>query len=332
VSTSTPSPSAPAAPDFPSLDSADRIAFRPAEARDVRRPAQGRPWLNALLLLATIGTTTLVGQLHYAGFVSAFGNHAPPATLSLTQGLWYSATIIAILGCHELGHYLACRYYRVDASLPYFLPVPPMFLTGTLGAFIRIREPFRSKRALFDIGVAGPLAGFAVTVPALVIGVLLSNTARLPPAFTGYDLGEPLLFKAVIWAIWGTIPAGYSVNLHPVAFAAWFGLLATALNLIPIGQLDGGHLSYAVFGRRSLWVTYGAVGCMLLLILYSASWIVWTLLTVAMLYFFGPRHPRTPDEHLPLDRGRLLVALLAAAIFAVSFTPAPIEIIQLLPR
>jgi membrane-associated protease RseP (regulator of RpoE activity) len=147
-------------------------------------------------------------------------------------------------------------------------------ITGTLGAFIRIREPIPAKHMLFDIGIAGPIAGFLVAVPALAIGVSMSHVAKLPPNFVGFELGEPLLFKAISWLIWGTVPDGYSVNMHPMAFAAWFGLLATALNLFPVGQLDGGHISYAVLGHRSTYVTYVmlvvAVG---LASLYS-SWIV----------------------------------------------------------
>jgi len=284
-----------------------------------------------MLLVLTILTTTGMGALHYAGFRAGFGPATPAFTFSLfLHGLWYSGTILAILGCHELGHYYACRYYRVDASLPYFLPAP--ILTGTLGAFIRIRDPIRSKRMLFDIGVAGPLAGFVIAVPALVVGLMLSNLAPLPPTFNGLALGEPLLFKGAAWLIWGAEPKGYALNLHPMAFAAWFGLLATALNLFPIGQLDGGHIAYAVLGRRSTLVTYAAVGCAVVLTYFSSSWLVWTVLVTAMLFFFGPRHPQTLDEHVPLDSGRVLVAAVALGIFVLCFTPAPIEVIQLLPH
>jgi membrane-associated protease RseP (regulator of RpoE activity) len=325
-------PSVPRESDPGSFDVTPRRGLDPASEWDAPLPARhGRPWINTLLLLLTIGTTTFMGGLHYAGFRAGFTTAVPPLSLSLfLHGFWYSATILAILGCHELGHYYACRYYRVDASLPYFLPAP--ILTGTLGAFIRIREPIRTKRMLFDIGVAGPIAGFVIAVPALVIGLMLSNVAPLPPTFSGLALGEPLLFKGAAWLIWGAEPKGFSLNLHPMAFAAWFGLLATALNLFPIGQLDGGHIAYAVLGRRSTLVTYGAIGCALVLTYFSSSWFVWTALVIAMLFFFGPRHPRTVDEHVPLDRGRLLVALLALGIFVVSFTPAPIEVIQLLPH
>jgi hypothetical protein len=156
-----------------------------------------RVWLHAGLFLATLVTATLVGADHWASFVSDFGQRRVAVNWwLLAHGLWYSLTILAILGAHEFGHYFACRYYHVNASLPYFIPVPPPFLTGTLGAFIRIRQPIRTKRVLFDIGVAGPLAGFVVALPALIVGVALSHVTPLPKDFTGLELGEPLLFQS----------------------------------------------------------------------------------------------------------------------------------------
>ena len=285
-------------------------------------PRRRRPWVNALLFVATRATTTLFGSLHYEGFVSDFEGVARSPVL-LWHGLWYSVTILAILGAHEFGHYFACRYYRVDASLPYFLPAP--FLTGTLGAFIRIRQPIPTKRMLFDIGVAGPIAGFLVAVPALFIGLSLSRVLPLPQDFVGLSLGEPLLFRFAAWSIWGSAPDGFSLNLHPVAFAAWFGLLATALNLFPIGQLDGGHISYAALGGRSTLVTVAAAIAVVLLTFQSSSWIAWAVLMIVMLVAFGPRHPRTLDHHVPLDDTRRLIAIAALAIFILCFTPAPIE-------
>ena len=304
----------------------------PAYVWRPRPKFQDRVWLHALLFVLTIATTTLAGIGHYVAFRANF--LTPPGTLSarlIWPGLYYSVTILAILGCHELGHYFACRYYDVDASLPFFLPVPTP-LTGTLGAFIRIREPIPAKRMLFDIGIAGPLAGFAVAVPALVLGVSLSHVAKLPPDFTGFELGEPLLFKLVSWLTWGSIPEGYSLNLHPIGFAAWFGLLATALNLFPVGQLDGGHICYAVFGRRSTYVTVVMVMVAIGLSFVSASWIVWTALMVVMLLVFGPRHPRVFDEEVPLDRTRRWLALAAFVILGLCFTPAPISPFDLIGR
>jgi membrane-associated protease RseP (regulator of RpoE activity) len=186
---------------------------------------------------------------------------------------------------------------------------------------------------LFDIGIAGPIAGFVVAVPALFLGIAMSHVARLPDTFTGYELGEPLLFKLASWLLWGTQADGYSLNLHPMAFAAWFGLLATALNLFPIGQLDGGHISYAVFGSRvSTYVTFTTVAVAMLLAWFASSWIMWTALTVLMLIVFGPRHPRVFDEEVPLDRSRLVLALFALLMFVLCFTPAPIRPMDLIAR
>jgi membrane-associated protease RseP (regulator of RpoE activity) len=166
----------------------------------------------------------------------------------------------------------------------------------------------------------------------LLIGASMSRMIQLPADGSVPYLGEPLLVQFAIWLNFGTRPEGYDVIFHPMAFAAWFGLLATALNLFPIGQLDGGHISYAVLGPRSTWVTLGTVGGALALTYFSSSWLVWTVLMIAMLFFFGPRHPRTIDEHVPLDGTRLAIAVFALVIFIVCFTPAPIEVIELLPR
>jgi membrane-associated protease RseP (regulator of RpoE activity) len=289
---------------------------------------QDRVARHVALLVLTVASTTLAGAGHYEAFLSDFssGPLGLPFARLIVGGLWYSGTILAILGCHELGHYFACRYYDVDASLPYFLPVP-VLMTGTLGAFIRIREPIPSKRMLFDIGIAGPIAGFLIAVPTLFAGLAMSHLVQLPdplPPMT-VSLGEPLLYRAISWLLWGTPPEGYTINMHPMAFAAWFGLLATALNLFPIGQLDGGHISYAVLGRRSSYVTLVMLGIAIVLAYFSSSWIVWTVLMVVMLAVFGRHHPRTYDEQVPLDRNRLLLALFAVLMFALCFTPAPIE-------
>ena len=284
-----------------------------------------RTWLHCLLLLATFASTTIVGSYHYAGFSSDFQSEFP-TSYSLAQGLWYSLTILAILGAHEMGHYIACRYYQVDASLPYFIPVPPtLLLTGTLGAFIRIREPIPTKPVLFDIGVAGPIAGFIVAVPALFLGLGLSRVVPLPEDFIGLQLGEPILFRIMAWLILGTTPEGYSINLHPIGFAAWFGLLATMLNLFPFGQLDGGHISYAALGSRSTVVSIAMVIFAIFLTFISLSWLFWAIMMTLMFMTLGPRHPKTIDDHLPLDRTRLKIAFCTLVIFILCFTPAPID-------
>lgn len=302
---------------------------------DLPPPDHGKLWVQLLLLGLTVVTTTLVGGCHYYSFaidLSTVNNLAPEASptsvfgdpMFWLRGLWYSLTILAILGCHEMGHYIACLRYGVDVTRPYFLPAP-LPLTGTLGAFIRIRSRIPNKIALFDIGIAGPLAGFVVAVPALFIGLWLSRVDRLPDdASSLMELGEPLLFRFAAWLVWGEVADGYTINMHPMAFAAWFGLLATALNLFPIAQLDGGHIAYAVFGRRSTVITIVMIGAAIGLTFVSSSWIAWTVMLLIMIVMMGPKHPPTLDEDEPLDRGRLILAAVALLVLIVCFTPAPI--------
>jgi membrane-associated protease RseP (regulator of RpoE activity) len=295
-------------------------------------PASPRPIpirRHVVLFILTFVTTTLAGTFFYGSYASELGNASPSLSLTtlLIHGMWYSGSVLAILGAHEFGHYFACRYYGVDASLPYFLPfwLPVNApLPGTLGAIIRIRQPLSSKRQFFDIGIAGPIAGFLVLVPILVIGVSLSHVVTLPADFKGSEYGEPLLFRLVSQLFHGTPPPGQAINYHPAAWAAWFGLLATALNLCPVSQLDGGHISYAVFGRISSTITLVVTACMIALTIYSGAYLLWTVLVLVMLYVMGRHHPRTVDESEPLDPVRLCLAAFAAAILVLSFTPFPL--------
>jgi membrane-associated protease RseP (regulator of RpoE activity) len=296
-----------------------------APPRPVRQRFRNRTRVHVILFAATILTTTGAGASHYGAFLSNLGAVTVSLPLSslLLSGLWYSLTLLAILGAHEMGHYLMCRYHNVDASLPYFLPAP--LLTGTIGAFIRIREAFPTRAVLFDIGVAGPLAGFAVLVPALFIGLWMSNVVPMPSDFEGWQLGEPLLFQWAARLVWGAIPGGHSLNMHPMVFAAWFGLFATALNLLPFGQLDGGHISYAVLGRRSTAISVATVVVAVGLTYRSTSWLLLTAMLIVMMIIFGPRHPRVLNEYEPLTGARKALALTALLVFVVCFTPVPIE-------
>jgi membrane-associated protease RseP (regulator of RpoE activity) len=239
------------------------------------------------------------------------------------QGLAYSGAVLGILGAHEMGHYLACRRYDVDATLPYFLPFPS--LSGTMGAVIKIREAFPDRTALFDIAVAGPIGGFVVLVPLLFAGMWMSNVVPVPADMQGFSLGEPLLFRLVAWLKFGTIAEGYGLNIHPIVFAAWFGMLATAWNLLPFGQLDGGHLTYATMGDRSRFFSLATVAGAIAMCFVSYSWLLMTAMMVAMLFLLGPRHPRVLAEYEPLGRGRYALAVVALIILIICFTPAPID-------
>ena len=291
-----------------------------------RRRFQHPVGRHLLFFLLTFATTTLVGQGHYAAFLSEFGAHEIEYSWALLPGgLWYSLTILGILGAHEMGHYLACRRYQVDATLPYFLPLPPPFWTGTLGAVIRIREAFPTRTILFDIGVAGPIAGFVALVPALFYGLSLSTIVPAPAESASLVyLGEPLLFRLGAWLMFGSIADGYTLNIHPIVFASWFGMLATALNLLPFGQLDGGHITYAILGRWSTHISLLTVATAVVMTFFSTSWIVMTVMMLAMLLVLGPRHPRVIYEYEPLGRGRKRVALFAVAMLALCFTPVPL--------
>jgi membrane-associated protease RseP (regulator of RpoE activity) len=321
----------------PLLDEQDYSApvagpYEPTYARPVRRRRfEARLWLHIALFLITLATTTLVGAFHYYSFAADFDRAAVDLSRSalLMRGFWYSGTLLAILGAHEMGHYLFCRRYNVDASLPYFIPAP-IPLTGTLGAVIRIREAFPTRTILFDIGVAGPIAGFVVLLPALFIGLHMSTIVPNPTEGFGVTLGEPLLFQWAERIVFGAIADGYTVNIHPMVFAAWFGMLATALNLLPFGQLDGGHVTYATLGRFSTPISIATVSGAIAMTFVSRSWLFMTGMMVAMLFFLGPRHPRVLYEYEPLGPGRRALACFALVMLVLCFTPVPIEPLELL--
>jgi membrane-associated protease RseP (regulator of RpoE activity) len=233
----------------------------------------------------------------------------------LLQGLPFSLTLATILLAHEFGHYLACIYYRVDASLPYFLPAPS--LTGTFGAFIRIRSAIYSKRVLFDIGVAGPLAGFIFLLPALAVGLAFSKVIPGIANQGTIHFGIPLLEWLLERAIFPAAGSG-DIYLHPVARAAWIGIFATALNLLPVGQLDGGHILYAMAGNRHKLVSLAVIVGLIPLGFFWWVWFLW-----AAVLFFGRRHPLVNDS-AHLDRGRRQLGWLSLLIFVLCFTFAPI--------
>ncbi len=285
-----------------------------------------RWWLHGLLFFLSALTTTWVGASFAVNFRPALmpqGNITVEDLRRLVDGaLSYSLPLLAILFAHEMGHYLMCRKYGIDASPPYFIPFPS--LVGTMGAFIRIREPFRNKKELFDVGVAGPIAGFVVALPLLAYGI-----AHTRPSFDLAPTPGTIVFRyplAVTWlqqALLGrTFDSLHAVE-HPVFVAAWFGLFVTALNLLPLAQLDGGHAMYAVFGRNQRKL---AIPLLLALALLGLKWSGWWLWVVIVL-IIGIRHPPVLDEDAPLDELRRSVAVLVLFIFLVCFAPVPIEIL-----
>lgn len=254
--------------------------------------------------------------------------------LSKSARLWdaslYTLTLMTILLSHEFGHYLQARRYQVEATLPFFIPMPFISPFGTMGAFIRLKEIAPDKKALFDISFWGPGMSFLLSLPAVIVGLLLSKTA--PVDFeasgflvgnTGMIFGSSILFDTFIEMML-KVPPGEMVVLHPIAFAGWVGLFVTAINLFPIGQLDGGHIAYVFLGKRQKNIAYLFLTVLIVLAMeVSSAWILWIFLLIAM----GVRHPpirmRNPGEHLDVNRTRL--GLAAAMIFIISFIPEPIK-------
>jgi len=302
--------------------------YGPGGAEEVRAwpfsVTRERYWLYSLLFALTLLTATVVGTAMQLDF-----DHNLPFDLErsldtwsalfrhpaiLLHGLPFSLTLLTILLAHEFGHYMAAMYHRVDSSLPYFLPSP--FL-GTFGAFIRVRSPIYSKRALFDIGIAGPLAGFVFLAPALSIGLAFSKMIPGIAHQGSLRFGVPLLQWLLERVIFPGTPSS-SIYLHPVARAAWIGMFMTALNLLPIGQLDGGHILYSFFPRSHK--TIGRLICIALLPLgkFWAGWTVWGLI----LLWLGRRHPVVEDP-TPLSPGRRKLGVYAVVVFVLCICLAP---------
>lgn len=287
-----------------------------------------RYWLHALLFLLTLLSTTVVG----AGFAQSFALNLPSSfdgdlhgyvrmwrqPSFLLQGLPFSLTLLTILMAHEMGHFLTARYYGVDVSLPYFLPAPT--LIGTMGAFIRIRSAIFSKRALFDIGIAGPLAGFVVLLAPLAVGLALSKVSPAAVHHSDLIFGSPLLLQLFEKIAFPGVRVE-DIYLHPVARAAWVGMLATALNLLPIGQLDGGHILYAFAGEKTRWLSRFFVALLIPMgFFFAYSWLLWAVL----LFFFGMRHPVIYDPY-PIGRARTWLGIAALIILILTFTLSPVR-------
>jgi membrane-associated protease RseP (regulator of RpoE activity) len=316
---------------IPPAPSSTAEYYAPMEVVYLPRPKQ-RYWLHALLLLATTFTTLVVGaRMQYN-----FQHHQPAFSLNdddvpffpvswafqqpahLLLGVPFASALMLILLAHELGHYLCCQYYGVYATLPFFIPAPT--LIGTLGAFIRIRSPIRSRVALFDIGIAGPIAGFAVASIVLFFAMPLCQFVSASAAPSDIQLGYPLIFQLASHVLLTPHTSGLqALRLHPVAIAAWVGMFATALNLLPGGQLDGGHIVFSVAPRAHKFVSRLTILALIPMALYFwAGWLIWAVL----LRISGMRHPVVADW--PRIEGvRSGLALLALVMLFLTFTPAP---------
>jgi membrane-associated protease RseP (regulator of RpoE activity) len=301
--------------------------------------------LAALLGALSLFTTVTLGGVFFLGTRTDVVTDIVPLLLPETVArVWGDPTLrglgfrfalptLFILLCHELGHYLVCRKHGLPATPPYFVPAP--IGLGTFGAFIRIRGAIRNRRQLLEVGVSGPIAGFAALLPFLLYGVAHSRPVELgalaAPEAPGLQLflpGQGLLTSGVVWLFHGALPAGAVLNPHPFLLAAWVGLFATMLNLLPLGQLDGGHILYAALGRRQPWLAWPLWGALALVGLAWPGWWLWCVIVLVL----GLRHPPLVDEAEPLDRVRTGLALAAALLFALSFMPVPIREVVLALR
>jgi len=268
-------------------------------------------WLHALLFFITIITTLFAGAL-MEGVVPW------PNLLDLRYGIPFSATLLLILGTHEAGHYLAARYHNIDATLPYFIPAPTFI--GTFGAFIKMKSPIVNKRALLEIGAAGPIAGFVVTVPALILGLKMSTVVDTSSLGGSIELGDSLFMWLGTQILYPNLGPAQDIMLSPVGFAAWIGLLVTALNLLPIGQLDGGHIAYAMFGEKHTWIARIAFFALIPLSLLSLNWLIWAVL---IFFLIRIQHPPILAADEPLPFRQKVIGWVSLAILVGTFIPEP---------
>jgi membrane-associated protease RseP (regulator of RpoE activity) len=300
-------------------------SFNPsAEILFEEAPPQKFPWINVALFGLTCLSTMIVGTALMEDYTNSLSDVLPffgeilRSPSMLIRGLPFSLAIMTILLAHEMGHYLTCRYYGIDATLPYFIPAPTY--VGTMGAFIKIKSPIQHRRALLEVGIAGPIAGFVLAVPTLMIGLSKSGYIPENPSASSIVLGEPLVFKLMEAIMGKTPPPGMAINTHPILIAAWFGFFATALNLLPVGQLDGGHVSYALFRGIHKHISQAFLFTLIPLgLFYWQGWLLWT----AVLLFIGLRHPVTLDDSVPLSRRHTVLGWIALAMFILCFTPMP---------
>ncbi|MDA1313678.1 MAG: site-2 protease family protein [Acidobacteria bacterium] len=263
------------------------------------QPRKRKLWLHLLLFVLTVASTTLL------------------------VGPIYSASVLSILTAHEFGHYFAARYYHVPATLPYFIPFP-IGPFGTMGAVIRMSPYIPNRRVLFDIAAAGPIAGLVLALPLSLVGLYLSQHVPIPDDTGNWiSLGDPLIFRAMQWLLFGAKPENTELVLHPIAYAGWVGLFVTALNLLPISQLDGGHVNYALFGRRSKMIA--GIAFLLLAIVTAIQGFQYVIMLL-LLWYMGISHPPTMNDSVDLGPVRRRIGVLLWIVFVLCFTPAPFGI------
>lgn len=273
------------------------------------------PWIHIILFLLTVITTLGAGAM-WKG-VDIFSQPS-----RIIEGWPFSLTLLSILLSHEFSHYIASKLHRAKATLPYFIPAPTAI--GTFGAIIKMKSPISTRKALIDIGSAGPIAGFIVSIIATIIGLNLSEISKVEELKEGIGFGASIIFLILVKAVLGEIPEGYAVMLNPVALAGWIGFLVTSLNLIPVGQLDGGHIIYGLFGRKHRYISLFFVSVLLLLGFFAwYGWLIWA----GLLFIMGLKHPPVLFWEERLSLSRKITGIISILIFILSFIPVPLETI-----
>lgn len=273
------------------------------------------PFIHLLLFVITFLTTIIAGAMQ-------LGINIFEEPLRAIEGLPFAATLMTILLVHEFSHYIASKKNNTEATLPYFIPAPS--IVGTFGAFIKMKSPIVTRKALIDIGASGPIAGFIVSVFACISGLSMSKVINLQQMEGGLSLGNSLLFSFLSWAALGVTPDEYDILLHPVAFAGWIGLFVTSINLLPIGQLDGGHISFAVFGEKHRNISIFMVLFLMFLGLFSwEGWVLWSILMLIL----GIKHPPVIYWETPLSSNRRFISILCLIIFIITFVPYPFKLL-----
>lgn len=287
----------------------------------IKKPKTKKPrsvWVNVILLAATVITTTLAGALQWVDINQVNWINMVSVEYLLQGFIFFSVPLLLILGVHEMGHYYTSKKHRVDASLPFFIPLPPPFILGTFGALISTREPIPNRKALLDIGIAGPLCGFLVAIPVSLIGFYFIQTDPLPLPTNGTSiiLVPPLL---LVW-MQNLFSISGSYVIHPTLFAGWVGIFLTAVNLLPAGQLDGGHIVRAILKEKHKYISWLVIFVLAGLSFFYTGWLMFAII---ILLFIGTQHQPPLNEVTPLDTRRKLLGLLILIIFILSFAPIP---------
>ena len=280
---------------------------------------KGNLWINRVLLVVTFVTTALAGMVLWADYDGA----AQLFTLNnfIMGAVFFAVPLLAILGVHELSHYLMAKRHGVEASLPYFIPsFPPL---GTFGAFISLRDPMPSRRALVDIGVSGPLGGLAVTIPVALIGLYLTANGHPVDGSVGTSGAMAVMIQPLYQLLSMIVPVADNMAFHPTAFAAWVGFLVTAINLLPIGQLDGGHVARGLFGENAKYLGYATFGILIFLTLFYDGWLLFALLV----FLLGLKHPAPLNDISKIGRKTMVAGALGLVVLLSTFVPQPMTVI-----